>query len=151
MRGDDDRDSIQVSYVRDWPGLRVGSGKNLVSTTDSNKLQQIDPDTLEPIELFTYEASDPLLKSSGQSAAHPAVTQVGTVFTYVLELGQELPVYRVFGIYPPEGETKIIANITDAPPAYIHSLFHTDKHIVLVVWQADFNKRATSILDSIGP
>ncbi|KAM0189149.1 hypothetical protein ACHAPI_010168 [Fusarium lateritium] len=149
-RGDDDEDSINVSYVRNWPGLEVGSGKNLVSTTDSNKMQQIDPDTLEPIELFTYEASNPLLKSSGFSAAHPAVTNDGAVFNYVLDLGQEKPVYRVFGIYPPEGKTKIVANITDAPPAYIHSLFHTEKHVILVVWQADFTKKATNILDSIG-
>ncbi|RBR25042.1 uncharacterized protein FIESC28_02166 [Fusarium coffeatum] len=73
-------------------------------------MQQINPDNLEPIELFTYEASKSLLK---------------------------------------KGETKIIANITDAPPAYIHSLFHTEKHIILVVWQADFVKRATNIVESI--
>ncbi|CAG7565933.1 unnamed protein product [Fusarium equiseti] len=148
--GDDDGDSIQVSYVRNWPGLKVGHGKNLVSTTDSNKMQQINPDTLESIELFTYEASNSLLKSSGQSADHPAVTHDGAVFNYVLELGQGTPVYRVFGIYPPEGETKVIANINDAPPAYIHSLFHTEKHIISVVWQADFVKRATNIVESIG-
>ncbi|CAG1997569.1 unnamed protein product, partial [Fusarium graminearum] len=116
-RGDDDGDSIQVSY---------------------QQMQQINPVTLEPIELFTYEASNPLLKSSGQPAAHPAVTHDGAVFNYVLELGQENPVYRVFGIYPPEGETKIIANITDAPPAYIHSLFHTEKHTILVIWKTFF-------------
>ena len=61
-------------------------------------MQQINPDNLEPIELFTYEASNSLLKSSGQSAAHPTVTHDGAVFIYVLELGQETPVYRVFGI-----------------------------------------------------
>ncbi|KAF9766056.1 hypothetical protein IL306_001570 [Fusarium sp. DS 682] len=119
-------------------------------TTDGNELQQLDPDTLEPIELFTYQASHPLLVNGGRSAAHPVVAKDSTVYNYVIDMDAQPPIYRVFSINPPTGETKIMANITDAPPAYIHSMFGTEKHIILIVWQADLVKPAYTILDSIG-
>lgn len=73
------------------------------------------------------------------------------IYNYLLDTSVKPPVYRVFGIKSPEGETKIIANITDAPPAYIHSMFHTKKHVILIVWQADFTKAGETVLTSLGP
>lgn len=122
----------------------------IVITTDANQLHQIDPVTLEPIELFTYQASNPLLKNNAFTAAHPIIDSDGTVFNYILDFEAEPPVYRIFTIQAPEGEARIIANITDAPPAYIHSMFATEKHIIFIVWQADYVKRGVNILDSIG-
>ncbi|KAM0475132.1 hypothetical protein ACHAPX_007266 [Trichoderma viride] len=155
-RGNTTTSNTPVAYIPNFPGLNrnssnVGSPLNtLVSTTDANRLQQIDPVTLEAIELFTYQASHPLLSDSGRSCAHPAMTEEA-IYNYVLDTSAKPPVYRVFGITSPEGETKIIANITDAPPAYIHSMFHTEKHVILIVWQADFTKAGESVLTSIGP
>lgn len=149
--------TVGVSYAPGFAGL-AGDGKArgapfdvLVATTDANELQKIDPVTLEPQELFTYEASDKLLVNGGHSAAHPVIGEDGTIFNYVLDRQSEVPTYHVFSISPPHGETKILATITDAPPAYIHALFGSEKHIVLVVWQADYTKQAMTILDSIGP
>ncbi|KAK7219694.1 hypothetical protein V2G26_007697 [Clonostachys chloroleuca] len=149
--------NIAVSYVSNFPGI-IGNStdgnvpfKILVSTTDANGLQQIDPDTLEPTEIFTYQASHALLVNGSQSAAHPVHTADGSLYNYVLDLSSSPPIYRVFGIHPASGETQLLANITDAPPAYIHSLFGTEKHIVLIIWQADFTQEANNIVDSIGP
>jgi torulene dioxygenase len=154
--GDSNSTSVQVAYIPNFAGLARNSTNTgapfdtLVSTTDANQLQQIDPVTLEPIELLTYQALDPLLVNGGRSAAHPVLSDDGAIYNYILDLEAEPPTYRVFGIFPPEGETRILANITDAPPAYIHAVFGSEKHIVLIIWQADLKKQALNIVDSIG-
>ena len=155
-RGNSSSSTVGVSYAPNFAGIPGNASADgapfdvLVSTTDANELQAIDPVTLEPIELFTYEASHKLLVNSGHSAAHPVVGEDGTIYNYVLDRNASTPTYYVFQISPPSGETRILATITDAPPAYIHALFGSEKHIVLVVWQADFANEAMTILDSIG-
>ena len=68
--GDTASANIDVSYVADYPALARNTSsfgsplKTLVATTDGNYLQQIDPVTLEPIEISTYQAANPLLNSS---------------------------------------------------------------------------------------
>ncbi|KAL7915562.1 carotenoid oxygenase [Trichoderma velutinum] len=146
-----------IAFIPNFPGLArntssVGGPLNtLVSTTDANRLQQFDPVTLEAIELFTYQASNPLLSDSGHTCAHPAMTEDGTIYNYLLDTSTTPPVYRVFGVMSPGGETKIIANITDAPPAYIHSMFRSEQHVILIIWQADFTKAGKTLLSSMGP
>jgi torulene dioxygenase len=157
--GDKSTSNVNVAWAPNFAGVSVNTSSDvssapfdtLIMTTDANKLHQLDPVTLEPIELFTYQASSPLLVNSGRSAAHPIVGEDGTIFNYVLDLEQEPPTYHVFRISPPEGETKIMASITDAPPAYIHSMFGTEKHIILIVWQADLTQQGKTVLSSIGP
>ncbi|KAF4963995.1 hypothetical protein FSARC_8045 [Fusarium sarcochroum] len=156
-RGDKSSTNVGVSYIPNFSGLAhntssVGSPfDTLVVTTDFNELLQIDPVTLEPIELFTYQEANPLLVDEGRSAAHPFVSEDGTIFNYVLDTSSHPPTYRVFSIQPPSSKASIIANITDAPPAYIHSLFGTQNHIILIVWQADLVKPGKTVVDSIGP
>lgn len=155
--GDKGTTNVDVAWAPDFPGLaRNGSHtgapyETLVVTTDANALQQIDPVTLEPIELFSYQASNSLLNDTGRSAAHPVHGSDGSIFNYLLDLSTQPPTYRVFGVLPPTGETKILANITDAPPAYLHSVFGTEKYIVLIVWQADLTHQGKTLLSSIGP
>ena len=155
--GDKASANVDVSYVADYPGLArntssFGSPFNtLVATTDGNFLQQIDPVTLEPIEISTYQAANLLLNSTGRSASHPAFGSDGSIYNYVLDLSTKPPVYRVFGVSPETGAGTILANITDAPPAYLHSLFTTAEHLVLVVWQADIGRKATTLLGSLLP
>lgn len=157
-RGSKASSNVGVSWATNFAGLGINTTSDvssapfdtLVTTTDANEMQQIDPVTLEPIELFTYQASNPLLVNSGRSSAHPVVAEDGSIYNYVLDLDAGPPTYRVFAILPPEGEARILANITDAPPAYIHSMFGTEKHIILVVWQADLVQPGKTILSSIG-
>ena len=148
--------NVGVSWVSNFPGLERNTSSfggpfdTLVMTTDGNDLQQIDPVSLEPIELFTYQASDSLLKDQGQSAAH-GVFANGSIYNYVLDLSGNPPVYRVFGLQSGTGNATILANITDAPPAYVHSLFSTEKHLILIVWQADLIRPGKTIMSSLGP
>lgn len=157
--GDKTTSNVNVAWAPNFAGIGVNTTTDvseapfdvIVVTTDANELMQIDPVTLEPIELFTYQASNPLLVSNGRSSAHPVVGEDGAIYNYVLDMEADPPTYHVFGILPPEGETKILATITDAPPAYIHSMFGTEKHIILIVWQADLTQEAKTVLGSIGP
>ena len=45
----------------------------------------------------------------------------------------------------------MLATISDAPPAYVHTLFSTEHYLILVVWQADYAKKATTVVGSLGP
>ncbi|CAH0045402.1 unnamed protein product [Clonostachys solani] len=152
--GDASSANVGVAYVGNWPGLDKNATENgsyydtLVVTTDRVVMQQINPVTLEPIELFTYEAGDPLLLNSGRSATHPALTTDGNVYNYHLDLDADPPVYRVFGIEQPEGKTRILATIDDAPAAYIHALWNTDNHVILIVVQADIVKPSKGTIRS---
>jgi torulene dioxygenase len=62
------------------------------------------------------------------------------------------PVYRVFEVNS-LGSGSILATITDAPAAYIHSLFSTENYVILIIWQADFGKETSkpyyNVLDNL--
>ena len=149
--------NVGVSWAPNFPGLAPngsssgGPFETLAMTTDANLLQQLDPVTLEPIEIFTYQASNPLLNDTGRSAAHPVHGANGSLYNYVLDTSVKPPIYRVFGLEPPSGQARILANITDAPPAYLHSVFSTENHIILIVWQADLVTPGKTVLTSLGP
>lgn len=149
--------NVGVAWTPNFPGLASngssvgGPFDTMVMTTDANLLQQLDPVTLEPIEVFTYQASNLLLNDSSRSAAHPVHGADGSLYNYVLDTSAKPPVYRVFQIEPLKGQARILANITDAPPAYLHSVFSTPNHIILIVWQADLTVRGKTILTSLGP
>lgn len=152
-----------MSYIKNFPGLNRNSTNfgpfvSLVSTTDGQAaLQQFDTVTLEPIEAFTYSASGGNVPE-GITSAHPGIGaegmwDEGAVYNYVLDVSAQPPVYQVFGIQT-DGQGKILANITDAPPAYIHSLFSTENYALMIVWQADMGpppKENSPILDMIQP
>lgn len=155
--GDVSTDSIAVAWIQNFPGLARNTTSEgapvdtLVMTTEANVFQQIDPVTMEPIELFTAQASHPLLPSSGLMAAHAAHADDGSIYNYLLDMSAEPPVYRIWGLEGESGEARILANITDAPPAYIHTLFSTENYLVLIVWQADYTANEVTLMASIGP
>ncbi|KAF2873120.1 carotenoid oxygenase [Massariosphaeria phaeospora] len=147
--GDKSTDSIAISYIKNFPGLDPNSTNfgpmiTLVSTTDAEGLQQIDPVTLEPIEMFTYGASG-IENGSARSSAHPAIGKNGEVYNYLLDDEG----YRVFAIE--NGVGRVLATITDAPAAYIHSLSSTEHYLILIVWQADLKLEARNLVDQIAP
>lgn len=119
--------------------------------TDGNYLQQIDPVTLEPIELYTYGATNVELDSA-RAAAHPAIGENDEVYNYILDVEAQPPTYQVFAVE--EGRGRILANITDAPAAYIHSMHSTEDYLILAVWQCDFGpppRENAPFLDIIKP
>ncbi|KAI1394163.1 carotenoid oxygenase [Hypoxylon trugodes] len=159
--GDKSKSNINVAWIPNYPGLgrntssEGGPFVSLVTTTEANPLQQIDPITLEPIELFAYSVGDSskggMLKSdSGRLAAHPAHGSDGSICNYQLDISGQPPTYQIFCV-DPTGEVNFLAEIKDAPPAYIHTLFSTENYLILVVWQADYTKQGYTILSSLGP
>ena len=147
-----DTENISVTLSANIPGLSSHSATKssasiglhyLVAKTDGNRLQVLDPDTLKPLEQTTYARLDPRL--GGQfSAAHSCRDLVtGEYFNYVQEF-MPRKVYKVFRATPsPEPGAKvtvdILAEITDAPMAYVHSFAITQKYVILTIWQSDYN------------
>ena len=130
---------------RDKTGLR-----NLYVKTDADALRSLDPVTLEPIESTTYGNILGKDETFTGSASHPATDpQTGELFNFVLKPGRK-PTYVLFKLNPPTQDQpaghKILAKITDAPAAYIHSVCLTKKYFVFCVWQADYHMNGASLL-----
>lgn len=149
-----------VNYVLNWPGKgQIGTGdpryRNLIATTDANDLLSLDVETMEPFELFSYEAYEDSLYREGLSSAHPTYGADGSIYNQVTvpteDGGAE---YKVFEISP-LGESRVLASITDAPASYIHHVSGTENFVVLVVWQAylDWEKigQSGSVLGGLRP
>ncbi|KAF2729899.1 hypothetical protein EJ04DRAFT_587641 [Polyplosphaeria fusca] len=132
-RGNTSSRHAQVSFVSDFPGLEPNSTNfgTLVTTTDKNVLGQIDVKTLEPIELFTYQAYNQELKDDALTCSHPAHGKNGEIYNYVLDVSARPPVYKIFKIQGSKGE--VLATISDAPPAYIHTLFSSENYLVSII------------------
>jgi len=128
----------------------------LVNKTDANAFQFLDPETLAPVGFADQTLLHPDLKGMF-SAAHAKTCPVtGDVFNYNLDVGAT-STYRISSVSPSTGQATILATITDAPPAYLHSFFLTANYVILCVWGSHYAYRGMSllyqsnILDSIAP
>lgn len=150
-----DAENVVVTLSPGLPGLgalagshssgktqaRAGRPAYVVAQSDSNRLQVLDAETLDPLALETYEYLDPALEGP-MTAAHPCTDmETGDVYNFVLRLGP-MHSYTVFRLSEESGDgmgkTTVLARITDAPAAYLHSFFMTKRYVVLCIWQADF-------------
>ncbi|KAL3473444.1 carotenoid oxygenase [Aspergillus californicus] len=119
------------------------SGKISIHTlhakSDNSSYKSLHPTTLEPLALSTQTAHHPSL--SGPLSASHAVTdpETGDLYNYNLAFDQT-PTYRVFCVSTLTGETTILATF-NATPAYLHSFFLTENHVVLCIWNAHLNPR----------
>jgi len=113
-----------------------GSGiTTLVNKTDTNAYQFLDPETLEPVGLAKQADLHPDLKGP-LSATHAKSDPItGDIFNYNLKIGRE-HVYRVFTVSASTGTTEILATITNAEGAYLHSLLLTENYVILCVWNS---------------
>lgn len=141
--------NIGVTVSTDFPGLPStypsADIKNLYTKTDNTMLQELHPETLEPIGIADQRLLHPLL-SGPLSAAHARTDpETGDVFNYNLEFGA-LTTYRVFKVYKGSGKAVILATIRDAPPAYIHSFFLSKKYVILCVWNSHLAYLGAAIL-----
>ncbi|MCJ1352939.1 MAG: hypothetical protein MMC33_002923 [Icmadophila ericetorum] len=162
--GKPDANNVGVSMAVNMPGLPgphgsippTGPIKTLVNKTDANAYQYIDPETLEPAGVTNQTVLHPSL--TGPLAATHAKTDplTGDVFNYNLDISR-ITTYRIFCASASTGKTSILATITDAPPAYLHSLFITETTVILCVWGSHFSYKGLSILynknviDSLSP
>jgi torulene dioxygenase len=138
-----DKLSSSEQSHRDKSGLR-----NLYAKTDSNALRSLDSVTLDPIESTNYTNIVPDLTGS-ISASHAASDpDTGELFNYSLKFGRPTT-YKLFKLTPPTIDKpaghKILATITDAPAAYIHSVCLTKKYFIFCAWQADYKLNGATI------
>ncbi|KAH0541983.1 hypothetical protein FGG08_003615 [Glutinoglossum americanum] len=119
--------------------------RSLWNKTDSAMLKEIDPDTLEPIGLALQHRLHPDLQGAFSAAHAKSDPLTGDLFNYNLKLGKNA-VYRVFRISGATGKTDIIASITGAPGAYLHSLFLTKNFVILCVWGSHYANYGLKVL-----
>ncbi|KAG0252331.1 hypothetical protein BG011_007037 [Mortierella polycephala] len=156
--------NVAVIPTANFPGLmdktdpnKTNSGskgglRNLITTTDGNVLQELDPVTLEPIRLFTYGDIDDSLAASNLAPAHPCVDpETNEYFTVLLTFGPTA-VYKVVRIRAsPKGthhepDLDVLAEIQSPRPTYMHSFSLTKRYVVVTHWQCDFAGWGMSVL-----
>ena len=127
-------------------GKHHASGiQTLWAKTDAAFVKQIDPETLEPMGLAKQTTLHPDLVGSFSAAHSRADPLTGDIFNYNLQVGRK-STYRVFRVSASTEKTEILATITDAPGAYIHSLFLTKNHVVLCVWGSHYAYSGLKVL-----
>ena len=130
--------------------------RSLWAKTDSALFKQIDPETLEPLGIATQDVLHPDLTGPLSAAHAKSDPHTGDIFNYNLEMGAQAT-YRVFRVSADTGETDILATITDAEAAYLHSLMITRNHVVLCVWGGRYAYHGLkmlvekNILDALAP
>ncbi|KAF9818292.1 hypothetical protein IEO21_02920 [Rhodonia placenta] len=106
----------------------------IVAKSDSVYLQLLDPVTLDPVANARYEDLDERLQGP-LSAAHGCRDQeTGDFYNFVGKLGGQYPTYTIFKIGTADGKAVILAQVKDAPAAYIHSITMTGRYVVFCVW-----------------
>jgi len=156
-----EEDNVSVTLTPNMPGFAVPSSHTankvsgieyIVAKTDADMLSILDPETLEVLGPAHYRDLNPKLKGSALSAAHACTDPInGDLFNYVYKFGPSAgyTAFRVRGKGPERGRLTVLAKITDAPPAYIHSSCLTEKYFILCIWQADIKRRVFPYSSSI--
>ncbi|CCX33028.1 Similar to Retinoid isomerohydrolase; acc. no. Q91ZQ5 [Pyronema omphalodes CBS 100304] len=126
------------------PTAKDGSTRSLYTATDAYIYQGLDPETLEPISVARQTALHPELKGPLSSAHSQTDQTTGEVFNYNLTLGWRA-VYKVFCTNN-KGETRILAEIKDAPAAYVHSFWLTENFVVLCCFSAHYQAGGAGVL-----
>ena len=132
---------------KDGKKTTAESMKTLWTKTDIAMYQQLDPATLEPLQVAKSAALDPALKG-GFSAAHSRFDPVtGDWYNFNLDLGKNCT-YRIFRVSAKTGKAKILATLSgpDIKPAYIHSFIMTEHYVVLDVYAGHLQKSGLAVV-----
>lgn len=136
LPGNPEEYNVGVTIQPNWPGGSANdSDFALVTRTDANKLQRFDPVTLELLESFTWARFDSRLKGQVTASHSQVDPKTGEEFNFNLNLGANTT-YDIFKISEDGKKVTILAKIGGAPSCYLHSLFLTEKYVILGVWQA---------------
>jgi torulene dioxygenase len=145
-----------VAVLRNVPGLgrhgpqkagqRTGTA-NLYVSTDAFTLQELEPDTLEPLGYTDQARLHPELKGLLSCAHAERDRETGDLFNFNLEFGLTAT-YRVFRTNANTGATDILATISEpgVNPAYIHSFFLTANYVVIAIPSSHFAWAGLKIL-----
>ena len=163
---DPDQINMAVTLSPNFPGLTPNGGRlyrasgtnklvSLCNKTDTSYFQMLDPQTLEPIGVAQQKSLHPLLTGPSSATHAKSDPKTGDVYNYNLKYGRS-GTYRVFTVSASTSETSILATIS-ADPSYLHSLFLTEHHVILCVWNAFFSLYGAPIFyhknlaDSLAP
>lgn len=142
-------ENVCVTLTPNMPGFtapsshttnKVNGVECVVVKTDADILSILDPETLEFLGPAHYSDLDPALKGGSLCPAHACIDPIsGDLFNHVYKFGSSsaYTAFRIRGKGADRGKCTVLANITDAPPAYLHSCSLTEKYFILCVWQAD--------------
>ncbi|KAL6705627.1 hypothetical protein ACN47E_006574 [Coniothyrium glycines] len=150
-----DKPTIQEKPARQGINGHTNGIETLYTKTDSTLLKRIDPETLEPLGLTNQQKLHPELKGQLSGAHAKSDPGTGDIFNFNLEMAYT-SIYRIFRTSAATGETEVLAAFA-GKPAYIHSLFLTEKYVILCVWNSHITWSGSSILynknilDAIAP
>ncbi|KAI1431337.1 carotenoid oxygenase [Xylaria sp. CBS 124048] len=115
-------------------GHRGGKPLYLHVGTDTSRIKEVHPETLEPIGLARQSSLHPLLKGPLSSAHAQRDPETGDLFNFNTEMGR-CTTYRVFRTNKATGTTDILATINEkgVKPAYIHSFFLSPSFLILCI------------------
>ena len=127
------------------PGRHDSGGlATLMTKTDAQVFQMLDPETLEPIGVAEQKTLHPDLKGVGSAAHAEHDPATGDVFNYNLDFGKT-GTYRIWRTSASTGETSILATFNHSA-AYLHSLLLTENYVILCVWNSFYSMGGASIL-----
>ncbi|ORY94984.1 carotenoid oxygenase, partial [Syncephalastrum racemosum] len=125
---------VGVTASPNYPG--TSHQRSLVAKTDLNMLQQVDPDTLEPLKLFQYSQWDSALKGVISAAHHQYDPDTNESFNFTLDLASGA--MTVFSLQDQHSTTLATITRRQAPapshkimPSYIHSFWITTNYVIL--------------------
>ena len=121
--------------------------KHIWLKTDYTSFQEVDPTTLEPIQISHHPKLHPDLKGPFTGAHSQTDPVTGDWYNYNLDAGRQAT-YRVFRVSAKTGKTDILATLSgrDIKAAYLHSMILTEKYVVLCLFDAYFAKNAAKVL-----
>lgn len=141
--------NVSVTLTPNMPGFtppsshttnKVSGAEYIVAKTDADVLSILDPETLDILGPAHYRDLSPALNGAALTAAHACIDPIsGDLFNHIYKFGSSAgyTAFRIRGDGPDRGGLTVLANITDAPPAYLHSSCLTEKYFILCIWQAD--------------
>lgn len=146
---------VCVTLSTNFPGLSAIGKRHLeshsdttiatlVNKTDNSLMQFLDPETLEPIGVARQSTLHSDLKGPLSGAHAQTCPVTGDLYNYNLNLGRK-GIYNVFKVSAATGLTSILATVQHAP-AYIHSIFLTERYVIICVWNSFFRAGGAPIL-----
>lgn len=134
--------NIQVTVT---PNFVTKDAVKLVTKTDANILQELDPTTLEPKSLFTYTNLNPRF-GGVLSAAHECYDpETKSYFNFTMEPGAKCK-FHVFEISPSIPEGRLLCSVENDEASYIHSFFLTKKYVILTLWPFHLGWKCAKLL-----
>ncbi|ORY99732.1 carotenoid oxygenase, partial [Absidia repens] len=136
--------SVNVTLTPNFPLPSTWDGtpqqRILVAKTDSNTLQKVHHDTLEPEKLFNYSSYDPRLNGQLSASHHQHDDTTQETFNVTMSIGPNACL-KVFKIDDATGAATVLAEIRDNldasntpfKPAYIHSFWMTQHYVVVPI------------------